>query len=53
MKDDKAYQEIKLKEDPDDINRPSDYLDWCCSSEISAMMGMFYARLSNTWTIYM
>ena len=40
MKGDKVYQEIRKRENLDDIHRPSDCLDHRCPGEVSAMMEM-------------
>ena len=42
MKGGKVYQEIRKRENSDDINRPSGYLDHCCPTEVSAVMYMIH-----------
>lgn len=41
MKDDKAHQETRQEENPDDINGPSDELGQRCPAELSAVVEMF------------
>jgi hypothetical protein len=42
MKGDKVYQEIRKRENLDDIHRPSDCLDHRCPREVSATMEMLH-----------